>query len=103
VGVSVWVFVWLMVVLKIPILGLYLLVRWAVRQTPEPELGGAQGGAGTRAVPRPVHPRPPLPRRPRRGPHGGAASVAPARVRPASAHAKRRRRTIAVAKAPGAS
>lgn len=73
-----------MFALKIPIVALLLLVRWAIRQTPEEEAtGGGQGGIGP--VPRPYHPHHPrsrLPRLPRRrGPHGEPALVPPARVR----------------------
>ena len=78
---------WLMVFLKIPIVGLYLIVRWAVRQTPEP-VGGEDGGIGPVPGPRdphrphdPRHPRARLPRSPRRGPHGDAPLLPPARVR----------------------
>ncbi len=77
-----WTFVWLMVFLKIPIVGLFLIVRWAVRQTPE-TAPGADGGIGPRTSPRhPHHPRAPRPRRPRRGPHGNAPiPSSPPRVR----------------------
>jgi len=33
--VSVWLFLWLMVFLKIPIVGLFAIVKWAIGQTPE--------------------------------------------------------------------
>jgi hypothetical protein len=76
-----WTFVWLMVFLKIPIVGLFLIVRWAVRQTPESAPGG-DGGVGPRTSPQhPYHPRAPRPRRPRRGPHGDAPLPSPPRVR----------------------
>ncbi len=78
---DVWTFLWLMVFLKIPIVGLFLIVRWAVRQTPETELG-QDGGVGPR--PGPVHPHRPRsrrPRPPRRGPHRGPAPASPPRVR----------------------
>lgn len=75
-----WTFIWLMVLLKIPIVALFLIIRWAVRQTPE----SAQGDGGVGPHPRPMpphHPRAPLPRLPRRGPHGDPAPSPPARVR----------------------
>jgi hypothetical protein len=79
--VDAWTFLWLMLFLKIPIVALFLIVRWAVRQTPE-EATGQDGGIGPRPRPRhPHHPRPQLPRSPRRGPHGDPAPLAPARVR----------------------
>ena len=41
---NVWLFVWLMVFLKIPIAALFLIVRWAVKQTPEAEAEAEQDG-----------------------------------------------------------
>jgi hypothetical protein len=79
--VTTWTFIWLMFMLKIPIVALFLIVRWAVRQTPETE-PGSDGGIGPRPGPlHPHHPRSRLPRRPRRGPHGDPAPVSPSRVR----------------------
>jgi hypothetical protein len=77
---DVWTFVWLMFFLKIPIVALFLIVRWAVNQTPETELGQQDGGIGPRPSPhRPHRPRSRLPRR--RGPHWNPAPSSPARVR----------------------
>jgi hypothetical protein len=79
--VTTWTFIWLMFLLKIPIVALFLLVRWAVRQTPETAPGG-DGGIGPRNRPRHPHrPRSRGPRPRRRGPHGEAAPASPARVR----------------------
>jgi len=80
--VSVWVFIWLMVILKIPIAALFLIVRWAVKLTPESATGEGDGGTGPcqRRL-HPHHPRAPLPRLPRRGPHGDPSPPSPARVR----------------------
>ncbi|MGA2452937.1 MAG: hypothetical protein ABSG93_05405 [Solirubrobacteraceae bacterium] len=81
---TTWTFIWLMVILKIPIGALFLIVRWAVRQTPETE-PGFDGGIGPRSLP--LHPHrvggggSRLPRAPRRGPHGDPAPSAPRRVR----------------------
>jgi hypothetical protein len=86
--VEVWTFIWLMLILKIPIVGLLLLVRWAVRQSTEPEAEAASedGGIGPKPAPHPpFHPRARLPRSPRRGPHGEPALPSPARVRTATA------------------
>ncbi len=80
-----WTFLWLMVFLKIPMVGLFLIVRWAVRQTPEtaPE---QDGGIGPSARPlHPHHPRRQPPRKPRRGPHGDPAPPSPPRVRAVAA------------------
>ena len=81
-----WTFVYLMVVLKIPIALLLYLVWWAVHQVPdaEPETQSGDGGSGRR-----LHPRGPLPRHPRRGPHGGAAPTPPPRTRTVVAGGRR--------------
>jgi hypothetical protein len=67
-----WTFVWMMVVLKIPIAALMYLVWWAIRQTDDVEASeGGDGGI------RPPH-RPRVPRHPRtRGPHGDPALTPP--------------------------
>jgi hypothetical protein len=79
--VTTWTFIWLMVLLKIPIVGLFLIVRWAVGQTPE-SAAEEDGGIGRPMRPRdPRHPRARLPRAPRRGPHGEPVPASPARVR----------------------
>jgi hypothetical protein len=78
--VDVWTFIWLMFLLKIPIVALFLLVRWAVRQPPQPATGD-DGGIGPQAHPHhPHHPRV-RPPRPRRGPHGEPPVPSPPRVR----------------------
>jgi hypothetical protein len=80
--VDAWTFIWLMFLLKIPIVALFLIVRWAVRQTPESATPGDDGGVGPRRAPRhPHHPRSRWPRPPRRGPHGEPPPAAPKRVR----------------------
>ncbi|HXB14131.1 MAG TPA: hypothetical protein VNV44_00175 [Solirubrobacteraceae bacterium] len=86
---DVWTFLWLMLFLKIPIVALFLIVRWAVKQTPE-EATGDDGGIGPR--PRhPHHPRRRPPRPPRRGPHGEPAPLSPPRMRVATAMRQGRR------------
>jgi hypothetical protein len=81
-----WGFVWLILILKIPIGGLLYLVWWAIHQTDEPEAvpdGGSDGGSK-----RPVHPHGPLPRTPRRGWHNTPQPTAPRRVRSVVARAR---------------
>jgi hypothetical protein len=79
--VTTWTFIWLMFLLKIPIVGLFLIVRWAVGQTPD-AAAGEDGGIGKPAPPvGPRHPRTRRPRPSRRGPHRAPAPLAPARVR----------------------
>jgi hypothetical protein len=83
-----WTFVWLMVFLKIPIVALFLLIRWAVREPPE-TMQSDDGGIGPRSRPlHPHHSRSRLPRSPRRGPHGDAPLVPPARIRTAMARGR---------------
>jgi len=82
-----WEFVFMMVVLKIPIIYLYFVVRWAIKAEPEPG-GGAVGEAGDgcgspgwwlRSTARPG----------RLGPHSGPVRTPPRRRRrPAFAHGR---------------
>jgi hypothetical protein len=83
-----WGFVWLMLVLKIPIAALLYIVWWAIKQ--EEPAPGTSGEGGTKAPPHP-HPRRPLPRSPRRGPHGEPPVPAPARTRTVVARASETR------------
>jgi hypothetical protein len=79
--VDIWTFLWLMVFLKIPIVGLFMIVRWAVREPPTPA-SGEDGGIGPKLHPHhPHHPRSRSPRKPRRGPHADPAPSSPPRVR----------------------
>ena len=71
-------FIWMMLVLKIPIAALLYLVWWASRQEVEPSHDG-DGGGNDRHPHRPTR-RPP-PRPPRRGPHADPPPRAPQRVR----------------------
>src|SRR3954451_12722172 len=72
-----WGFIWLMLVLKIPIAALLYIVWWAVHQDTEPETGGSDGDGRTKVRDphghRPLPPR--LPRR--RGPPGPPAPPPP--------------------------
>lgn len=87
-------FIFLMVVLKLPIFGLFYIVWYAVHSPPEPEpVTGEDGGSKRPLNPRPRHPhrhpRPSLPRNPRRGPHGAPRVAPPPRVRTVVARARR--------------
>ena len=76
-----WTFVYLMVFLKLPILGLFGICWWALRDAPDPaEQSSDDGGL---KKPRNPHPRRPAPRRggPRRDPHGAPSPAPPPRVR----------------------
>ena len=46
--VNVWLFLWLMVFLKIPIVALFMIVKWAVGADPEGEVD-QDGGIGPRS------------------------------------------------------
>ncbi len=81
-----WTFIYLMLILKLPIAGLLWLVWWAVHQEVDEPVGRDDDGGGR---PRRHHDRPPLPRRPRRGPHGAPAPPPPARVRTVLARGRR--------------
>jgi len=82
-----WGFLWLMLALKIPLIGLICIVWWAIKQEPEEgEVPSSGDDGGVRREYR--HPRKPSPRRPRRGPHGDPAPPPPARVRTTRAHAR---------------
>jgi hypothetical protein len=72
-------FVWMMVILKIPIAALLWLVWWSSK-APEPQ--EEEPARVDRGAPRAPHdPGPRRPRPPRRGPHAEPAPPAPSRVR----------------------
>jgi hypothetical protein len=74
-----WAFIWLMFVLKIPIIALGWIVWRAIHSEPvQPEDALADGDGGSGGT---KHPRPRPPRAPRRGPHGEPLPQPPARVR----------------------
>ena len=70
-------FVWMFVILKIPIVAALLLIWYAI-QEPEPAVDDDDGGS---RLPRAPGPRPDRPPRPRRGPHGTRPLPAPERIR----------------------
>ncbi|HEY1516119.1 MAG TPA: hypothetical protein VGF91_06850 [Solirubrobacteraceae bacterium] len=80
-----WGLIWLMFALKIPLAGLIYIVWWAIKQDPD-EASSPEDDGGIRR--KPVHPRKPFPRHPRRGPHGDPAPHPPSRVRTARARAR---------------
>ena len=72
-----WAFIFMFLILKIPVCAALYLVWWSARdpaQTDE-SLGDSGGGRG------PDHPRRPRPRPPRRGPHADRPPASPSRVR----------------------
>jgi hypothetical protein len=81
--------------IKLPILALMLWIPFrddeamrspALNEDSSEEDGGSKALPGGPLEP---HPRPPLPRRPRRGPHGALPPGSPPRVRSASGHRRR--------------
>jgi hypothetical protein len=70
-------FIYMMLVLKLPILALLYIVWWAIRATPEVEDSDEDGGAKRW----PHGPRPPRTPHPRRGPHAEPPPPSPARTR----------------------
>ncbi|HEX3872607.1 MAG TPA: hypothetical protein VHW26_00570 [Solirubrobacteraceae bacterium] len=83
-----WTFIYLMLILKIPIGGLAWIVWWAVHETDEEPVARTEDDGGSKREPY-AHPRRPRPRTPRRGPHGAPAPRPPARVRTVLAHGRR--------------
>ena len=77
-----WLFVWMMLALKVPICALLWIVWWASRAPEEAE----PEQRDWRPIRPPEHPRPRRPRPPRRGPHAEPEPAPPKRVR---AHGKR--------------
>ena len=81
-------FVWMFVVLKIPIIAALLLIWYAIQEPePEPIVDDRDGGS---RVPRDPSPRPDRPRLPRRGPHAAPPAPSPDRIRVARRRPGRR-------------
>jgi len=79
-------FIYLIVILKIPVFALLYIVWWAAKEPDPADEPGGEGGSGVRPHP---HPRAPLPRHPRRGPHGDRRPAAPPRMRAVVVKARR--------------
>ena len=67
---QVWELVFMMLILKIPIVYLCWVVYWAVKSEPKPPLEPALTTVRLPSDPRPSRPGRRSPRRPRGGPHG---------------------------------
>jgi hypothetical protein len=81
-----WGFLWIMLVLKLPLAALIYIVWWAIKQEPDETSSSSDDDGGVKRQ-RP-HPPKPFPRRPRRGPHGDPVPAPPARVRSVRAKAR---------------
>jgi len=81
-----WPIFFLLVILKVPAIAMIALLYWAAKNEPENGLiEGDEGDGGQR------RPRSPLPRGPRRDPHGGGSlKPSPPRVRTAESSKGRR-------------
>jgi len=77
----VWELIWLMLIMKIPILYLCWVVYWAIKSEPRPDQPALLPAVTDESDPPPWRPRP-HPRRP--GPHG----------RPGRRYARTRRTTV---------
>ena len=77
-GVDLTTFIFMMLVLKLPLGMLLYIVWWAIKATPEVE-GSDEGGGAKRWPHGPRSPRTPHP--PRRGPHAEPPPPSPARTR----------------------
>jgi hypothetical protein len=73
-----WMFLWLMVALKVPICALLYIVWWSTRAPEEADDGVSSDWSPYRP---PDHPRPHRPPPPRRGPHAAPPPRPPSRVR----------------------
>jgi hypothetical protein len=67
-----WPMFFMLVVLKVPVIGMIYLLWWAAQPVVTTEAGDEDGGDGGRRVRRPKSPR-----GPRRGPHGPGGIVRP--------------------------
>lgn len=80
-----WGLLWLMLALKIPLIGLICIVWWAIKQEPDESASREDDGGMKR---HPPHAHGPFRRPPRRGPHGDPAPLPPARIRTVRARAR---------------
>jgi hypothetical protein len=83
--------IWMLVMLKIPVIAALWIVWWAVRAEPVPDEGRADGGGGSKRHP---HPRTRPPHPPRRGPHADPPPRPPQRVRARGIQPERSRRKL---------
>lgn len=78
---------WLVLILKIPVVGLFGIIWWAIKDAPDPDVSTEEDD-GPR---HPRRPHPVTPLYPRRGPHGNSGAdriPPPPRTRGATARAR---------------
>jgi hypothetical protein len=90
--VEAWGFIWIMVILKIPLAVLLWIVWWSIRAKPDPAAGDDDGADDGGLGAKPVPPRPSGPRR--RGPHGDPVPSPPSRTRRPGPRAPGRERPL---------
>ncbi len=81
---ELWTLIVIVGLLKLPMIGLLLWMPFRADDAVAAVADSPPDDGGSRTLPQPPrgrHPREPLPRNPRRGPHGGARAPAPQRVR----------------------
>ena len=83
---AVWILIGLLALLKLPLVGLMMWMPFRADQSVLDGPDSSQDDGGSKTLPSAPdgrrHPRGPLPRTPRRGPHGGAELPSPPRSRP---------------------
>ncbi|MGD0197303.1 MAG: hypothetical protein ABSC56_05280 [Solirubrobacteraceae bacterium] len=85
---SAWSYIWIVALFKIPTVAFAWLVWRSLRKSNDPTPQSASDGGGGSKLRLDPHPRPRVPRRPRRGPHGAVPAPPPARVRSVNARAR---------------
>lgn len=83
-----WMVIVLVGLLKMPLAALLLWMPFHDDGSGTEAGGSSQDDGGSKTLPGWRHPRDPLPRLPRRGPHGAAGPGPPRRVRPAAPRAR---------------
>ena len=90
---GVWVLIILLAVIKLPLVGLMLWLPFRSDPPPDDASDSSQEDGGSKTLPGGHdgrrHPRGPLPRAPRRGPHGTPSPPPPERVRRVTARGRR--------------
>lgn len=85
---SAWSYIWMAALFKLPAVAFAWFIWRALRTDKDTQPQPASDDGGGSKLRRTPHPRPRVPRPPRRGPHGAAPIPAPARVRVVSARAR---------------
>jgi len=92
--VGVWVLILLLGLIKLPLVGLMVWLPFRSDEPPDDVSDSSQEDGGSKTLPGGPHngrrhPRGPIPRAPRRGPHGSPSPAPPERVRRVTARGRR--------------